>query len=65
MRVIKSRRMRWACAGFQWGNRKERYHWGEPGVDGRKILRWNFREVGWGGMDWVEMAQDRDRWGHL
>jgi hypothetical protein len=20
------------------------------------------REVGWGGMDWINLAQDRDRW---
>jgi hypothetical protein len=22
----------------------------------------DFREVGYGGRDWIEMAQDRDRW---
>ena len=22
----------------------------------------NLREVGWGGMDWINLAQDRDRW---
>jgi hypothetical protein len=22
----------------------------------------DFQEVGWGGMEWIEMAQDRDRW---
>jgi hypothetical protein len=20
------------------------------------------QQVGWGGMDWIDMAQDRDRW---
>jgi hypothetical protein len=20
------------------------------------------REIGWGGMDWIDLAQDRDRW---
>jgi hypothetical protein len=34
-----------ACTGF-W----ERDHWGDPGVDGRIILRWIFRKcnVGYG-----------------
>jgi hypothetical protein len=22
----------------------------------------DFEEVGWGGMDWIDMAQERDRW---
>ena len=33
----------------------------DPGVDGRKILRWIFRE--WDRvMDWIDLAQGRDRW---
>jgi hypothetical protein len=27
---------------------------------GRIILRW--REIGWGGMDWIDLARDRDQW---
>jgi hypothetical protein len=42
------------------GNLRERDHWGDPGVDGRIILRWMFK-VGYGGMDWIELAKDRDR----
>jgi len=34
---------------------------GDPGVDGRIILRWVFRKWNVGGMDWIELAQDRDR----
>jgi hypothetical protein len=34
-----------ACTGFCWGNLKERAHWGDPGVDGRIILRWIFRKL--------------------
>jgi hypothetical protein len=22
----------------------------------------NLREIGWDGMDWIDLAQDRDRW---
>jgi hypothetical protein len=22
----------------------------------------DLREVGWGGMDWISLAEDRDRW---
>jgi hypothetical protein len=22
----------------------------------------DFREIGWDGMDWIELAQDRERW---
>ena len=39
----------------------ERDHLEEPGVDGCIILRWIFRK--WdGGMDWIAVAQYRDRW---
>jgi hypothetical protein len=35
---------------------------------GRPRRRWednikmDLREVGWGGMEWINLAQDRDRW---
>jgi hypothetical protein len=31
------------------------------GVDGRIILRWVCRKWDVGGMEWIELAQDRDR----
>ena len=31
-----------ACTGFWWGNLRERDRLGDPGVDGRIILRWFF-----------------------
>ena len=34
----------------------------DPGVDGSIILRWIFRKWDVWGMDWIEMAQNRDRW---
>jgi len=33
-----------ACTVFWWENLKERGHLGDPGVDGRIILRWIFRK---------------------
>jgi len=43
------------------GNLRERGHWEDPDVDGRIILRWIFGK--WEGVgDWMELAQDRDRW---
>jgi len=42
--------------GFWWGNLED------PGVDRRIILKWIV--VGWRRetMDWIDLAQDRDRW---
>ena len=34
----------------------------DPGVDGRIVLRWIFRKVGFGGVDWIGLAQDRESW---
>jgi len=70
VRVIKSRRMRWAghvarmgeergCIESWRGNRRERNHWGHLGVDGWIILgrisrRW---DVGiWTGLGWPRMG---------
>jgi hypothetical protein len=25
-------------------------------------IKMDLEEVGWGGMDWIDLAQDRDRW---
>ena len=44
------------------GKHKGKDHCGDQDVDGRIILRWTFRK--WEGVvgDWMELAQDRDRW---
>jgi len=52
--VIKSRKMGWAehvarnerveaYTGFWWENLRERYHLGDPGIDGKLLLRSIFR----------------------
>jgi hypothetical protein len=48
-------------AGFWWGELSQRDHSEDTGLDGRIILKF-LQEVGWVGMDWIELAQDRDRW---
>jgi hypothetical protein len=46
---------------FWWGYLTEGDHLGDRGIDGRIILKWTFNK--WdGSMDWIELAQDRDRW---
>jgi len=39
-------------------------HLEDSDVEGRIILRWIFRKwvEGAGIMDWIDLAQDRDRW---
>jgi hypothetical protein len=73
MRVIKSRRIRWAghVAGMGegrdmyrvWlGNLRERDHLRDLGVDVTMTLRWIFRKWKIEVMEWIGPAQDRDRW---
>jgi hypothetical protein len=33
----------------------------DPGVDGIIILKWIFERLHGGGIDWNDLAQDRDR----
>ena len=73
VRVIKSRRMRWAAHVVRMGEERGLYRvlLGKP--EGRKPMRrprrrWvdnirtDLQEVGCGYMDWIGLAQDRDRW---
>ena len=73
MRVVKSRRMRWAghvaCMGEDRG--VQRMLVGKPEGKmplGRPRRRWednikmDLQEVGGGHGDWMELAQDRERW---
>ena len=72
IRVIKARRLKWVGhvarmeAGevhtkLCWGKMMEGDHLEDPGLEGRIILKCAFKK--WDGdRDWIDLAQDRDRW---
>jgi hypothetical protein len=73
IRMIMSRRMKWAGRIARMGDTKNAYRIlaGKPeGMRplGRPRCRWvdnikiDLRETGWDGMDWIKLAQDRDQW---
>jgi hypothetical protein len=49
------------CIGAWWGNRREGDNWGRPRRRGVDYIRMDLQEVGCGYMDWIGLAQDRDR----
>ena len=73
VQVIKSRRMRWAGHVARMGEDRGMYRVLVGKQEGRRPLgrprhRWvenirmDLQEVGCGYMDWIGLAQDRDRW---
>jgi hypothetical protein len=73
IRVIKSRRLGWAGHVARMGERRGAYRASVGKPEGRRPLgrprlRWednikmDLREVGCGGVDWIDLAQDRNRW---
>jgi hypothetical protein len=69
IRMIKSRRIRWARHVARMGEKRNAYRIlvGKRPL-GRPRHRWvgniksDLREIGWDGMDWIALAQDRDQW---
>jgi len=75
-RVIKSRRMRWAghvartrkktgVYGVLVGKSEGKRPLGRPKRGWEDNINVDLQEVEYGGMDWIELTQDRDRWGAL
>jgi hypothetical protein len=73
IRMIKSRRMRWAGHVAPVGDKRNAYMNLVEKPErmrplGRSRRRWednikmDHREIEWGGMDWIDLAQDRDQW---
>jgi hypothetical protein len=73
IKTIKARRMRWAGQVARIGEKRNTYRLLVEKPEGRRPLgrprgRWlnNIRmdlvEMGWGDLDWIDLAQDRERW---
>jgi hypothetical protein len=69
----KSRKMRWAGHVARMGERKDAYRGlvgrsegkgplGKPTHRWENNIKMNIQELSWGRMDWIDQAQDRDRW---
>jgi hypothetical protein len=44
------------------GKPEERRPLGRPRCRWEDNIKMDLREVGWGCMDWINLAEDRDRW---
>jgi hypothetical protein len=73
IRQIKSRRMRWAGHVARMGEERKLYKVlvakpegktprGRPKHRWEDGIRMDIREIGLGSVDWIRLAQDRDRW---
>jgi hypothetical protein len=71
--MIKSRRKRWAGQVVRMGETRNAYMILVEKPKGKSPLgrtrrRWvdnikmDLTEIGWDGVDWIELAQDRDQW---
>jgi hypothetical protein len=69
--IVKSMRLRWAGhvarmgekremrIGYWWESQRERDHYEDQDERGLKM---DLLEIGWGGVDLIGLAQDRDKW---
>jgi hypothetical protein len=50
------------CFRILVGNPEGKRPLGRPRRRWEDMIRIDLREIGWGGMDWIDLAQDRDQW---
>ena len=73
IRIINSRRMRWAERVERMGDTRGVYRvlmgrsegkrpLGRPRRKCEDNIKTDIQEVGWRGMDWIDLAQDRGKW---
>jgi hypothetical protein len=73
IRIIKSRRVRWAGHVARMGEKRNAYSLLVGKSDGKRPLgrprrrrvdniRMGLGEVGWGDVDWIGLSQDTDKW---
>jgi hypothetical protein len=44
------------------GKPEEKRPLGRPRLGWLDSIKMHLREIGWDGVDWIDMAQDRDQW---
>jgi hypothetical protein len=73
IRIIKSRRVRWAGHVARTGETRNAYRLlvgklrgkrplGRPGLKWVDNIKMDLGVVGWSDVDWIGLAQDRNRW---
>jgi hypothetical protein len=73
IRMMKSRRMKWAGHVARMGTKRNAYRVSVGKPEGKIPLRrprhrlvdnikMNLRDIGWGGIEWIDLAQDMDQW---
>jgi hypothetical protein len=71
--MINSKRMRWAGHVARMGETRNVYRilvrkpegtrsLGRPRRKWVDNIKMDLREIGWDGMDWIELAEDRNQW---
>ena len=74
MRVISSKeiegRVMWHVCGylytwFRWGNLRVGGHLKDLGVEGRVVLTCEFKQIYLMGVDWIDLAQDKEKFQNL